>query len=60
MCLVQEEGGDEVHHALGIMEGHEGDQSIRVRFRLTDAAQAGNTHGLQRWEHGGDGVCVYG
>lgn len=44
----EEEHGDELHHALGTMEGHEGDQSVRVRFRLTDAAQAGNTRGLQR------------
>ncbi len=47
--LPQEEVGDELHHALGCVEGHEGDQSVRVRFRLTDAAQAGNARGLQRW-----------
>lgn len=44
----QEDAGDELHHALGCVEGHEGDQSVRVRFRLTDAAQAGNARGLQR------------
>ena len=55
--LPQEERGDEVHHALGIMQGHEGDQSIRVRFRLTDAAQAGNEHGLQRYACAG-WVCL--
>ncbi|KAL4448164.1 hypothetical protein ABPG75_005383 [Micractinium tetrahymenae] len=42
------EVGDELYHALGCVEGHEGDQSVRVRFRLTDAAQAGNARGLQR------------
>ena len=46
--LTQEERGDELHHALGVVEGHEGDQSLRVRFKLTDAAQAGNARGLQR------------
>lgn len=30
------------------MEGHEGEASLRVRFKLTDAAQAGNARGLQR------------
>ncbi|PSC70977.1 putative helicase MAGATAMA 3 [Micractinium conductrix] len=44
----EEERGDELHHALGVVEGHEGDQSLRVRFKLTDAAQAGNARGLQR------------
>ncbi|EFN56459.1 hypothetical protein CHLNCDRAFT_57676 [Chlorella variabilis] len=44
----EEEQGDELHHALGVMEGHEGDQSVRVRFRLTDDGQAGNERGLQR------------
>ncbi|KAL4853029.1 putative helicase MAGATAMA 3 [Chlorella vulgaris] len=42
------EAGDEAQHALAFMEGHEGDQSLRIRFRLTDDAQAGNARGLQR------------
>jgi hypothetical protein len=46
--LLQDEQGDEAHHALGVMEGHEGDQSVRVRFKLTDASQAGSERGLQR------------
>lgn len=44
----QEEQGDELRHALGVVEGHEGEASLRVRFKLTDAAQAGNERGLQR------------
>ena len=46
---VAEEELDEVHHALGVVEGREGERSLRVRFKLADAAQAGNALGLRRW-----------
>lgn len=46
---LQDEAGEEQYHALGAVEGHEGEVSLRVRFKLTDAAQAGNLRGLQRW-----------
>lgn len=35
-------------HALGFMEGHEGTQSLRVKFFLTDDSQAGKTDQLER------------
>uniref|UniRef100_A0A7S0WSL5 Helicase ATP-binding domain-containing protein n=1 Tax=Chlamydomonas leiostraca TaxID=1034604 RepID=A0A7S0WSL5_9CHLO len=35
-------------HALGYCEGHEGEQSIRVKFMLTDDSQLGSTAGLNR------------
>jgi senataxin len=38
-------------HALGFMEGHEGSQSLRVKFFLTDDSQAGMPAQLERWEH---------
>ncbi|PRW45131.1 putative helicase MAGATAMA 3 [Chlorella sorokiniana] len=44
----EDEHGEEQYHALGAVEGHEGEASLRVRFKLTDAAQAGNARGLQR------------
>ncbi|KAI7846383.1 hypothetical protein COHA_000094 [Chlorella ohadii] len=44
----EDEAGEEQYHALGAVEGHEGEASLRVRFKLTDAAQAGNARGLQR------------
>lgn len=47
--FLQEDRGDELYHALGVVEGHEGEASLRVRFRLTNEAQAGNERGLQRW-----------
>lgn len=43
-----EEGYNTSGHALGAVEGREGEQSIRVRFRLTDASQAGNEKGEAR------------
>lgn len=46
--LPQEERGDELYHALGVVEGHEGEASLRLRFRLTDDAQVGNDRGLKR------------
>lgn len=53
MCVLQPRPGssqlhDKQRHALGIVEGHEGDQSLRVRFKLTDASQAGNESGRAR------------
>lgn len=45
---LQEENGDELHHALGAVQGHEGEASLRVRFKLDAAAQAGNERGQQR------------
>jgi hypothetical protein len=33
---------------MGLVEGHEGVQSIRIRFKLDEAAQAGNAAGLKR------------
>lgn len=36
-------------HALGFMEGHEGNQSLRVKFYLTDDSQAGKTDQLDRY-----------
>lgn len=48
-AAVQDENGEELYHALGAVEGHEGEASLRVRFKLTDAAQAGNARGLQRY-----------
>lgn len=35
-------------HALGFMEGHEGAQSLRVKFYLTDDSQAGKSDQLER------------
>jgi len=35
-------------HALGFMEGHEGEQSLRVKFFLTDDSQAGKPEQLER------------
>eukprot|EP00878_Enallax_costatus_P007720 GHUV01008081.1.p1 GENE.GHUV01008081.1~~GHUV01008081.1.p1 ORF type:complete len:869 (+),score=299.72 GHUV01008081.1:2923-5529(+) len=35
-------------HALGFMEGHEGSQSLRVKFYLTDDSQAGKPAQLER------------
>jgi senataxin len=35
-------------HALGFMEGHEGSQSLRVKFYLTDDSQAGRPAQLER------------
>jgi hypothetical protein len=35
-------------HALGFMEGHEGSQSLRVKFYLTDDSQAGRGEQLDR------------
>lgn len=35
-------------HALGFMEGHEGSQSLRVKFFLTDDSQAGKPVQLER------------
>lgn len=37
-----------MYHALGVVEGHEGEASLRVRFRLVDDAQVGNERGLKR------------
>ena len=46
--MQEEEGYNADLHALGVVEGREGEQSLRVRFRLTDAAQAGNARGEER------------
>jgi hypothetical protein len=35
-------------HALGKVEGREGEHSLAVRFYLTDDSQAGNAAGMQR------------
>jgi hypothetical protein len=35
-------------HALGYCEGHEGEQSVRVKFYLTDESQLGNPQQLNR------------
>jgi senataxin len=35
-------------HALGYCEGHEGAQSLRVKFFLTDDSQAGKPDQLER------------
>lgn len=35
-------------HALGFVEGHEGSQSLRVKFYLTDDSQAGKPAQLER------------
>ncbi|KAL6776825.1 hypothetical protein ACKKBF_B31070 [Auxenochlorella protothecoides x Auxenochlorella symbiontica] len=43
-----EESTDEVHHALGMVAGHEGEQSLRVRFNLSEVAQAGSAAGTAR------------
>ena len=43
-----EESSDEVRHALGIVCGHEGSQSLRVRFNLSEASQAGDEAGQRR------------
>lgn len=45
-------------HALGAVEGREGEQSVRVRFMLTDASQAGNRKGETRCAlHGRARLC---
>jgi hypothetical protein len=33
---------------MGFIEAHEGEQSLRVKFHLTDDSQAGNAKGLLR------------
>jgi senataxin len=35
-------------HAMGFVEAHEGEQSLRIKFYLTDDSQAGNSRGLMR------------
>lgn len=35
-------------HALGFIEGHEGEQSVKVKLYLTDNSQQGNPAGLAR------------
>ncbi|MEW5304818.1 MAG: hypothetical protein WDW36_007402 [Sanguina aurantia] len=35
-------------HALGFCEAHEGEQSLRIKFSLTDESQAGNARGTTR------------
>lgn len=35
-------------HALGFVEAHEGEQSLKVKFLLTDVSQLGNAAGTQR------------
>jgi hypothetical protein len=45
-------------HGLGLCEGHEGEQSIRLRLSLSDDSQAGNASGLRRSV--GRSVCVGG
>ncbi|WIA30316.1 hypothetical protein OEZ86_000404 [Tetradesmus obliquus] len=42
------EGCREQLHALGFMEGHEGGQSLRVKFFLSDDSQAGRPAQLER------------
>lgn len=34
---------------MGFVEAHEGEQSLRIKFYLTDDSQAGNSRGLMRW-----------
>ncbi|RMZ53306.1 hypothetical protein APUTEX25_004794 [Auxenochlorella protothecoides] len=51
-----EESTDEVHHALGMVAGHEGEQSLRVRFNLSEVAQAGSAAGTARQVVGWDWV----
>ena len=47
-CPEQDDKGDELLHALGIVLGHEADQSISVSFRLSDDSQAGSERGQAR------------
>ena len=47
-CSPQEDKGDELLHALGFVLGHEGDQSLSVRLRLSEESQAGHARGLAR------------
>jgi hypothetical protein len=52
MCLQEEGtttwGAPQELHALGYCEGHEGEQSIRVKFFLTDESQLGNPQQINR------------
>jgi hypothetical protein len=47
-------------HALGFVEGHEGELSLRVKFYLTDDSQAGNTAGQERCARQGKGAVTEG
>eukprot|EP00887_Chlorella_sp_A99_P004223 scaffold15.g4223.t1 len=44
----EDEEGDELTHALAFVEGHEGDQSLRLRLRLCEDSQAGSARGVAR------------
>jgi hypothetical protein len=41
-------GSDELQHALGVVEAHDGDHSLRVAFNLRDDLQEGNPLGRTR------------
>ena len=47
MCVQGEEVSTDLS-AMGYCEGHEGEQSLRIKFFLTDDSQAGNAEGTKR------------
>lgn len=45
---MQADAADLRLHALGVVQGHEGDQGLKVRFKLSGDAQAGDDRGSSR------------